>query len=111
VIAVFIVLLTVFFGTLAGAKLAAVPAMREAATHLGFTVAQYRAVGVLELAGALGLLAGLRWASIGVAAGIGLVVLMLGAAAAHAAHRDPAARVAVPLLTGVVTAACVAALV
>ena len=90
--------LAVVFGVLGVAKLAAVPPMRTAAGHLGFTVGQYRVLGALELAGAVGVLVGLVWTPIGVAAAIGLGLLLLGAAAAHVAHRDPFPRVAVPLL-------------
>lgn len=83
------------FGT---AKLAAVPAMRAAAEHLGFSVAQYRAIGALEVAGAAGIAIGFTAPIIGLAAAVGLILLMLGAAGAHLARRDRPVRVAVPLL-------------
>ncbi|MER7894096.1 DoxX family protein [Micromonospora sp. NPDC094482] len=40
-------------------------------------------LAVLELAGALGLLVGLLWWPIGIAAGVGLVLYFLGAVGAH----------------------------
>jgi len=40
---------------------------------------QWRLIGSLELAGVAGALAGLAWAPIGVAAAIGLALLILGA--------------------------------
>lgn len=92
--------LVAVFGVLGVAKLAAVPAMRAAARHLGFSVAAYRAIGALELAAAAGVALGPAASPIGIAAGIGLTLLMLGAAAAHLARRDHPARIALPLLVG-----------
>jgi DoxX-like family len=67
-------------------------------SHRPEVVATYTRVGVPEdkldslawilLAGAAGLLAGLFWPPIGVAAGIGLVVYFLLAIAAHVRYRD-----------------------
>jgi hypothetical protein len=90
--------LITLFGVLGVAKLAAVPAMRSAAHHLGFSVAQYRVIGAFELAGVAGVALGLLVTPIGVAAGIGLTLLMLGAAGAHLARRDTPPRVLLPLL-------------
>ncbi|WBB69347.1 DoxX family protein [Micromonospora sp. WMMD812] len=45
-------------------------------------------LAALELAGALGLLAGLLWWPLGVAAGTGLVLYFLGAIGAHLRVRD-----------------------
>jgi len=101
------VALAAAFGLLGIAKLAALPAMRAAAAHLDFTTDQYRLIGALELAGALGVLAGFKLTGIGVAAGIGLVLLMLGAAGAHARNHDGAARVLVPIILAAIAAAYV----
>lgn len=98
------VVLAVVFGVLGTAKVAGAPVMRTAAHHLGFTVGQYRAIGALELAGALGLLAGLVVPVIGIAAAIGLCLLLLGAGIAHFGNRDGASRVAVPLVLVAVVA-------
>lgn len=46
------IVLAVLFAVLGIAKLASVPAMRAAATHLGYTTDQYRVIGALEIAGA-----------------------------------------------------------
>ena len=92
------VVLAVVFGVAGIAKVAGAPVMRTAARHLGFSVGQYRVIGALELAGAVGLLVGLVVPVIGVAAAIGLGLLLIGAGAAHALNRDGAARVAVPLV-------------
>jgi hypothetical protein len=49
--------LVVAFAALGSAKLAAVPAMRARAAHVGFSVAAYRRIGILEILGVIGLLA------------------------------------------------------
>ena len=68
---------------LGGAKVAAVPAMRERATHAGFNVHDYRGIGTLELLAAAGLLVGLAVPAIGVLAACGLLLLLGGAFAVH----------------------------
>ena len=98
------VVLAVVFGVAGIAKIGGAPVMRTAARHLGFGVGQYRVIGALELAGAIGLLVGLVVPGIGVAAAIGLGLLLIGAGAAHLVHRDAASRVAVPLLLVAVVA-------
>ena len=50
--------LVVAFTAAGAAKLAAVPAMRARAAHVGLSVAAYRRIGFLEILGVLGLLAG-----------------------------------------------------
>jgi DoxX-like family len=59
--------------------------------HLGVEPVQWRLIGLLELAGVAGVLAGLVWAPIGVAAAIGLALLMLGAIVFHVRASDSAA--------------------
>ncbi|MFF5488099.1 DoxX family protein [Streptomyces virginiae] len=73
-------------------KIAAVPFMRQAAAHLDMSPGLYRVVGALELAGAVGLLLGPASAPLGVAAGIGLALLMTAAAVVHLRHGDPPVR-------------------
>ena len=68
------IVLAVLFALLGTAKLASVPAMRAAAAHLGYTTDQYRAIGALEMAGALGTVIGMKLAGIGIAAAVGLVL-------------------------------------
>jgi hypothetical protein len=99
------IVLAALFALFGTAKLAAVPAMRAAAAHLGYTTEQYRAIGLLEIAGALGTIVGLRVPAIGVAAAAGLVLLMLGAAGAHIRNHDSANRVLVPIVVAVIAAA------
>lgn len=91
------VLITVF-AALGIAKIAAATPMRAAAAHLGFTTTQYRGIGALELAGALGIALGAVVTPLGGAAAIGLILLMVGAAVAHVRNRDDLGRVIVPLV-------------
>ena len=101
---VFAVVLAVIFGVAGTAKIAGAPIMRTAARHLGFSVGQYRVIGALELAGGIGLLVGRVVPPVGVAAAIGLGLLLIGAGTAHVVNRDGASRVAVPLVLVAVVA-------
>ncbi|MEU7723463.1 DoxX family protein [Streptomyces tibetensis] len=86
------VALSLIFIPLALAKVAAVPFMRQAAAHLGMSPNLYRVIGVLEAAGAAGLLLGLASVPLGVAAAAGLTALMVAAAVVHLRHGDPLAQ-------------------
>jgi hypothetical protein len=93
------------FAAIGAAKVLALPAMRERAARFGFTVAAYRRIGMLEWAGSAGVLIGLVAPVIGLLAATGLLLLLAGALAAHARHRD-GLREAVPALVfGAVDAA------
>lgn len=59
--------------------------------HLGVKPAQWRLIGLLELAGVAGVLVGLVWPPIGVAAAIGLALLVLGAIVFHVRASDSVA--------------------
>jgi DoxX-like family len=72
------------------AKLLAHPKMRKAASHLGIPWSRYRLIGAAELAAAAGILLGIRWPPLGVAAAIGMVLLLLGALLTHRRAGDPA---------------------
>ena len=69
-------------------KLIGVRQSLEIRDHLGVKPAQWRMIGSVELAGVAGVLAGLAWAPIGVAAAVGLALLMLGAIAFHVRASD-----------------------
>ncbi|MFD6995991.1 DoxX family protein [Streptomyces mirabilis] len=99
------VLLAAIFLLLGAAKLAAVPAMRQAAAHVGMTTTHYRLLGALEVAAAAGLLAGLRITALGAAAAAGLILLMTGAVVVHLRSGDPAARCLPAAVVGALTAA------
>ena len=59
--------------------------------HLGLNPVQWRMIGALELAAVAGVLIGLSWSPIGVAAAIGSALLLLGAIGFHARSSDSAA--------------------
>jgi uncharacterized membrane protein YphA (DoxX/SURF4 family) len=86
-------------------KLVNPPKASEAAQHVGISLALSRTIGVLELAGAAGLLIGLIWAPLGAAAAIGLVVLLLGATAAHLRVHDPMRVASFPFFLALLSAA------
>jgi hypothetical protein len=59
--------------------------------HLGVDPTQWRLIGLLELAGVAGVLVGLTWAPIGIAAAIGLTLLIVGAIVFHVRASDSVA--------------------
>ena len=103
--------LIVAFGLLGSAKLAAVPAMRGRAEHVGYSVDAYRGIGVLELLAALGILVGAVVPVIGVVAATGLVLLLGGAVVTHLRNGDGFRELAPALVLGTVAVALVVLLV
>ncbi|MCG8914513.1 DoxX family protein [Actinokineospora sp. PR83] len=93
-----------------GLKLAAVPAMRARAAHLGFSVRAFRVLGALELAGVAGLAVGLFAAPIGVAAAVGLTAMMVGAVVCHLRAGDPPAATVPALVVAALLAVVIALL-
>jgi hypothetical protein len=96
-------LLVVAFAAAGSAKLAAVPAMRAKAEHVGFSVAAYRRIGLLEVVGVLGLLVGAFVPVIGALAAAGLLMLLGGACAAHLRNGDGLRELTPALVLGLVT--------
>jgi hypothetical protein len=81
--------LTAFFMLGSGlAKVTGQPAMRAAAAHFDIPWSQYVLIGVAELAAVGGLLLGIWAAGLGLAAGVGVVLVMAGAVAFHARFGD-----------------------
>jgi hypothetical protein len=78
----------------AAAKLLSHPKMRHAAAHFGIPWSRYRLIGVAELAAAGGVLAGLWWHPLGLAAAAGMALLLVGALAAHRKAADRAKEMA-----------------
>ena len=103
--AVIAVLLAFAFLAAGSAKIAGLPFMREAANHLGVPFTAYRGIGTLEIAGALGLALGFANKGIGVAAAIGLCLLMLGAVGSHLRSGDSLAKAAPALVLALLAAA------
>ena len=96
-------LMVVAFAAAGSAKLAAVPAMRARAEHVGFSVAAYRRIGLLEVLGVLGLLLGAFVPIIGALAGAGLLMLLGGACIAHLRNGDGLREMAPAVVLGLVT--------
>jgi hypothetical protein len=91
-------LLAALFAFASLIKLFGVRQSLEIRDHLGIKPAQWRVIGLLELAGVAGVLAGLAWAPIGVAAAIGLALLVLGALVFHVRASDSATDTAPSLI-------------
>jgi uncharacterized membrane protein YphA (DoxX/SURF4 family) len=97
-----------FFGAGLTKLTAAESKLAEGASHVGFSANSYRAIGGLEVAGAAGVLVGLYFAPLGVAAAIGLTLLMIGAVIAHVRVKD---KFAMTAPSGVLAVVAVVALV
>ena len=94
--------LVVAFGVLGSAKLAAVPAMRARAEHVGYGVDAYRRIGLVEVLAVLGILVGAAVPLIGAVAATGLVVLLGGAVITHLRNGDGLRELAPALVLGAV---------
>lgn len=70
-------------------KLAGQQRQVELMKHVGFPVDKMWLLALAEIAGAAGLIVGLVWWPIGVAAGIGVVLYFAGAVGSHLRVRDP----------------------
>jgi len=89
------VALFAFTGTI---KLVGLRQSLEIRDHIGIAPDAWRTIGMLELAGAGGVLLGLAvWPPIGYAAAFGLVLVGIGAALAHRRVGDGAAPIAMAL--------------
>lgn len=97
------VLLALAFVGAGVSKILTQPKMVEAAAHLGLSVRSFRFIGLAEVAAAAGLLIGLAWPPLGIAAAAGLVLLLLGALVFHVRAKDPVAAMA-PVLVLLVLA-------
>jgi len=89
----------------AAAKLTGQPRMRKSAAHFGILWSRYRLIGVAELAAAAGILTGLWWHPLGLAAAAGMALLLLGAIIAHRKAADSAKEMAPALLALLLTLA------
>jgi hypothetical protein len=67
----------------ATAKLLGHPKMRTSAAHFGIPWRGYQLIGAAELAAVAGVMAGLRWHALGLAAAIGMILLLIGALLTH----------------------------
>ena len=92
----------------AAGKLTGNPKMRKSAEHFGIPWPRYRLIGVAELAAAAGVLIGLWWHPLGVAAAAGMTLLLLGALIAHRRAADSGKEMAPALFALAITIAYLA---
>ncbi len=107
VTAVLSVLLAAVYAITGSMKLASQTQSVEIRDHLGVHPRMWRTIGLLELAAAAALLAGLALAPLGAAAAVGLALLMIGAAVHHHRANDPLSKkapVAALFMLAVITA-------
>jgi hypothetical protein len=84
------ILLMALFGFASAIKLLGVRQSLEIRDHLGISATNWRGIGLLELAGVIGVLAGLWWSPLGIAAAAGLALLSVGAIVSHVRASDRA---------------------
>ncbi len=73
--------------------------MRDMAEHFSIAWPRYRAIGFVELGAVAGIVLGLWWTWIGVAAGAGTVALLVGAVVVHRRAGDGPAEMGPALAT------------
>lgn len=102
--------IVLIFGGIRVLNTLALPKARELAAETGFSVAAYRRIGVLQLAGAAGVALGLTMPPLGGLAGAGLLLLLAGAVVVHLRKGDPVAKFAPAAVCAVLVASYLAAL-
>jgi hypothetical protein len=102
-------LLAALFTFAASIKLLGVSQSLAIRDRLGVTPLQWRLIGTLELAGVAGVLVGLAWPTIGIAAAIGLALLSIGAIGFHIKASDSVVDMA-PAVLGIALAVATAVL-
>jgi len=106
-LAVVVTLICALLGT---AKIMAVPPISYLASEAGFSVDAYRGIGVLEVAGAVGVALGLAVPLLGRVAAVGLLLLLAGALITHIRQGDGPRKYAPVIVCGVLVAGYLAAL-
>jgi hypothetical protein len=104
-------LIAAIFTALGAAKVLAVPPMQTRAAHAGLSVAAYRRIGLLEVAGAAGVLIGLIRPLLGGMASVGLLLLLAGAVVTHLRNHDGPREVAPAVVCAVLVSGYLAALI
>ena len=90
-------------------KVTGQPAMRTSAQHFEIQWERYWFLGVVEIAAAVGVVAGLWLNALGLAAGVGVTALMVGATLYHLRFGDTAKR-SIPALVALGASAAYVAL-
>jgi DoxX-like family len=80
---------------------------KDTAAHLGYSLSLNRVVGVCEAAAVVGLIAGLFWRPLAIAAAGGVVLLTIGALGFHRRAGDSLGRAAPALLVLILAAAVI----
>lgn len=81
-------LLVVLFSFAGSIKLLGIRQSLAIRDRLKISPALWRVIGLLELAGVAGVLIGLKWPAIGIAAAVGLALLSVGAVVSHLRSSD-----------------------
>ncbi|MFF4117948.1 DoxX family protein [Streptomyces sp. NPDC002144] len=102
--------IALIFGGIGVLNTLALPKARELAAETGFSVAAYRRIGVLQLAGAAGVALGLAMPLLGGLAGAGLLLLLAGAVVVHLRKGDPVAKFVPAAVCAALVASYLAAL-
>ena len=102
------ILLALVFAAAGVQKILKRPAMVANAEHLGYAVGSIQVIGGLEVAAGAGLIIGLFWTPLGIAAAVGLVLLMIGAVISHARVKDEVAMLLPAAVLALLSAATVA---
>lgn len=89
-------------------KLTGEPPTPESADHPSISAKQYRLLGLVEVLAVIGIVLGIWVPALGLAAGIGVVALLVGALGFHLRFRHPV-KAMVPALVGLAAAAGFAA--
>jgi hypothetical protein len=92
----------------AAGRLLGHPKMRKSAAHFGIRWRHYRFIGAAELAAATGILIGLWWHPLGLAAAAGMVLLLFDAVITHRRAADGEKELAPALLALSITIAYLA---
>jgi uncharacterized membrane protein YphA (DoxX/SURF4 family) len=92
----------------AAGKLAGHPKMRQSAAHFSIPWPRYRLIGIAELAAAAGILIGLWWHPLGLAAAAGMTLLLLAAVITHRRAKDGREETAPALIALAITLAYLA---
>lgn len=99
------VLLSLAFGMAGVQKVTGAKSMIDSADHLKMSHGLYKVIGGLEILAVIGLLVGLAVWPLGVAAGAGLVLLMIGAVISHIRAGDKIAQFGPAAVLGLVALA------
>jgi hypothetical protein len=82
------IVLAVYLGVAAILNIFYLEEARKNGRRLGLSRGLSRFIGACQLAGALGLIGGLFWRPLGIAAAVGFLLMMVGAVIAHRRVRD-----------------------